>query len=115
MSTINFGLLISDTQKRYKTRLMEISDSLSDVAEYTKSTFSLAVGAEKIIEPNKLFAAYSNNANILIHITVNSGTVILPLQHWILLPFKDTDTVSVKLVNPSAVGALPAVVSYVTV
>lgn len=115
MSTITFGVLISETTKRYKSQLMANSDSLADVAIYTKSKVSLDVGAEHIVEPNKLFAAFSNNVNILIHITVNSGTIILPLKHWILLPFDETDVVSIKLVNPSGVSSLPAVVSYVTV
>lgn len=115
MSTINFGLFVSETNKRFKSELMAVSDSLSDIALYTKSTINLAVGDEKIIDVNELFAAYSNNVNILIHITVNSGTIILPLQHCILLPFNKTDATYVKLVNPTGSGALPAVVSYVTV
>lgn len=115
MSTINFSVVISEVNKRFKSQLLTVTDSLADVSLYSKTTLSLARGEEITLSPQKLFAAFSNSVNILIHITVNGNTITIPYQSWILLPFSPDDVVTIKLENPDSPTSLPAVVSYITV
>ena len=115
MSTINASMVISAVNKRYKTQLLSITDAYADIELYTDSTIRLERGDDITIAPKRLFAAYTNDINILIHITVNGDTVVLPCKSWIYLPFSTDDTVSIKLENPDEPSSLPAVVSYLTV
>lgn len=115
MSTINFSVVISEVTKRFKSELLAVTDSLADINLFSKTTLTLNPGDELELQPTKLFAVFSNNIDVLVSITVNSDTIVIPCQSWLLLPFNPSDTVEIKLTNPDDPSSLPAVVSYITV
>lgn len=116
MSTINFGILVSETTTRHKTAILSGADSIPDVDFITKVRRKLDRGESFTLTPTRLFACSINGVKILIRITVGSNTIELPISSTICVPVEPGQVVVIELRNPvDNTITLPAIIDYVMV
>lgn len=116
MSTVNFGVVVSETALRYKQTLLTGAASIADVDFRNNSRRKLERGDSFVLTPTRLFACSINGVKILIRITVSGQTVELPISSTFLLPIEEGTTVEIEIENPSDnTMTLPAIIDYITV
>jgi hypothetical protein len=116
MSTIRHGVIVSSTDKRYTDTLLTGTDALAEVDLFNNGKKTLAIGQSFTLVPTKLFVCSINGVKILIRLTVDGNTVVLPVSSNLSLPFDSGSNVSITIENPSDNDVtLDAVVSYLTV
>jgi len=115
MTTVNHGIYISETSKRFREVVLTGTRSIPDVDYSTKSKRKLERGEAFTLQVSKLFACSINGIKILIRITVGGETIELPISSNISIPVEG-DPITIEIENPTGnTITAPALVEYITI